>query len=43
MKINQRSALHNEGHVLREWVFKNHTLEPSLEEYDEFVLRVIGV
>lgn len=38
LKLSQRLTLREDGQNLREWVFENHELEPTLEAYDEFIL-----
>jgi len=41
-EIRRSRVLHERGLQLRSWAFKNHALEPSLSEYDDFVLRTIS-
>lgn len=41
-KLGQRSTLREHGQALREWVFENHALEPTLGAYDEFILRAVA-
>lgn len=40
-KLQDRRKLDKQGQALREWVFENHMLEPSLNEFDALVCEVI--
>ncbi len=37
--LTNRSVLQKEGTALRDWVFENHSLEPTLKAYDSLVMK----